>query len=310
MAIFDIAIAMIFAREFLEANIIIGQYRTLIAKSLITEIEKAKAYRTVWLAAGAAAAVAVFINIVLAVVLAILGNKLDNTAAEVIEGVSKIVASICIGQLSLKIPTWLGIYYSKKACDYASITRSTLCFDVAWNIWREIAEIGVFLIPSFLQGDLSAVPLSALVGIAVAFSLGGMIYIISNKLISSKYALAVFMAGLTGLLSVGLFTGGCHEFEEVLGETPDVYELEGDFFSHKKFPGAMAKPFGYSQSPTVLQITCFWIFAALILSAHALKYWLTRKEAGLEEIRGQDACDKAPIGVQSADDAVSAPTAV
>ena len=38
-------------------------------------------------------------------------NELDNRVVEIIEGVSKVVAAVCIVQLSVKIPVWLGIYW-------------------------------------------------------------------------------------------------------------------------------------------------------------------------------------------------------
>lgn len=277
--LFSLPMAIIFAREVLEATIIIGEYRTIIRKAPLEEERKNHSYRVVWMAAGGAAALAVLVISIVAVVLAALGNELDNTAAEVIEGVSKIVAAACIAQLSIKIPEWLGIYCSKKTREIADDTLFTpqrLLFDVAWNIWREIAEIGVFLVPFFLDGELAAMPLSALVGIAVALALGTALYFV-NKKISNKSILAAFMATITGLLAVGLFTGGCHEFEEVTTETPDVWELEGAFWSHKKFPMAVIKPFGYSASPTVLQTVCWWGFAALLGCAHAAKYWLSKR---------------------------------
>jgi len=38
----------------------------------------------------------------------------DARTSDIIEGISKIVAAICILQLSLKLPKWLGVYESKK----------------------------------------------------------------------------------------------------------------------------------------------------------------------------------------------------
>ena len=109
-----------------------------------------------------------------------------------------------------------------------------------------------------------------------------------NTYTAQKAALAATMAVITGWLACGLFTGGMHEFEEVLGETPDVFWMPGckssssptcTFWHHKKFPCALIKPFGYSHSPTVLQMASFWSFVAVLILAHALKWRVASKKA-------------------------------
>lgn len=288
--LFSVPIASIFARELLEACIIIGQYRTLVQRSdEWEEARKSSALKKIWICSGCAAFLAILVNIAVAVPLAVLGNKLDNTAAEVVEGVSKVVAAFCILSLSLKVPKWLSVgpYGRLSTSKTLGLTDRELCFNVAWNIWREIAEIGIFLIPSFLKGDLSALPLSALVGILIGMTLGAIVYI-AMRFTKRKLALAVSMAVITAWLATGLFTGGMHEFEEVWGETPDVFHMPGCessknsscvFFHHKKFPMALVKPFGYSHSPSVLQMASFWSFVALVLFTHAAKYQLANKKA-------------------------------
>jgi high-affinity iron transporter len=216
----------------------------------------------------------------------LLSKQLNEQAIEIIEGVSKIVASICILQLSVKIPVWLGIYWKVSILpwkqkfdtirpDAESISFNEIRFNVAWNIWREVAECGVFLIPFFLGTGAKAIPLSALAGIAVAVVLGLLMYI-ANHRIKSKTWLAVFMSGLTLFLAVGLFVGGCHEFEEVFGETKKVWKIENPFWSHKALPMVVFKPFGYSASRTVLQMVCFWLSLATGLSFHYLKWRATK----------------------------------
>ena len=66
--------------------------------------------REVTKSAAFAALVAILIVVVVAVILGLLATELDDRVVEIIEGVSKIVAAVCILQLSLKIPTWLGLY--------------------------------------------------------------------------------------------------------------------------------------------------------------------------------------------------------
>lgn len=286
--LFNVAVAVIFAREFLEGAIIIGNYRTVIKKNENwSEEKKAEALKIVTRSSLIATFVALLVVLALAIPLSLLGNDLPGETIEIIEGVSKVVAAICIIQLSVKIPVWLGLYWKVsilpwkkkdvKKPDGTDISYNEIRFNVAWNIWREVAECGVFLIPFFLDDKpLSAIPLSALLGIAVALVLGIAIYFANHKM-QNKFWLAFFMSAVTLFLAVGLFTGGCHEFEEVWGETPVVWKIEDDGWSHKKFPMVILKPFGYSSKRTVLQICCFWSSLAIGLGYHYLKYRATQQ---------------------------------
>jgi high-affinity iron transporter len=232
---------------------------------------------------------AVLVVIAVAVPLGVLSKDLDDNVVKVVEGVSKVVATVCILQLSLKIPQWLGIYWKvsilpwknidkkhSKDDEINNLTIREIRFNVAWNIWREVAECGVFLIPFFLGTGAEAIPLSALVGIVIALVLGFGIYIANHRL-ANKFWLAFFMSGLTLFLAVGLAVGGLHEFEEVWGMTKNVYTIENENMSHKEFPMVVFKVFGYSASRSVLQITTFWLTLALGLFLHYLKWSATKK---------------------------------
>jgi high-affinity iron transporter len=307
--LFNVAIATIFAREVLEGAIIIGQYRTVIQKSLQWDDEfKAKALKTVTYSALFATAVAVLVVVAVGIPLGILSQDLDEHTVAIIEGLSKVVAAICILQLSLKMPYWLGLYEKVSLLPKESIrtwcsgsyverteekdvglTLREIRFNVAWNVWREVAECGVFLIPFFLGTGAKAIPLSALVGIAVSLVLGLGIYF-ANTRMNSKFWLAFVMSGLTLMLSVGLFVGGCHEFEEVWGETREVWSIENPNMSSSQLPMVLLKPFGYSSSRTVLQICTFWCWLALGLLCHGIK---DQKTKGIRSRRAQkEAADK------------------
>jgi high-affinity iron transporter len=284
--LFNVAIATIFAREFLEGAIIIGNYRTVIEKNDDWDAETKKtALKNVTYSASIASGVAILVVLALAIPLGVLSKELNEKTIILIEGVSKVVASLCILQLSVKIPVWLGIYWKVsifpwknkeiKKPDKELLTLGEIRFNVAWNIWREVAECGVFLIPFFLGTGAKAIPLSALLGIAVALVLGIGMYIASHRM-KSKFWLAFVMSGLTMFLAIGLFVGGCHEFEEVYGETKNVWTIDNPNMSHKEFPMVMFKPFGYSSSRTVLQITTFWCSLFLGLGYHYLKWSATK----------------------------------
>lgn len=110
MGIFDVAVATIFAREVLEGTIIIGQYRTVIKKCEDYEDEESRneALKAVNQSALLASLVAILIVLAIAIPLGVTSKDLDDRVVEVIEGVSKVVAAICILQLSTKVPKWLG----------------------------------------------------------------------------------------------------------------------------------------------------------------------------------------------------------
>jgi high-affinity iron transporter len=300
--LFNIAIATIFAREILEGALIIGNYRMCIIKNEAEAEEvKKKKLRAVTIAAVCASFVAALVIIGVAIPLGILSNELDVRVSQVVEGVAKVVGAVAVLGLSLKIPTWLGLYkkipllpwkkhlilwcngsYEEKTeKDVVGVTLTEIRFNVAWNIWREVAECGVFLIPFFLQGTLEAIPISAFVGTVISTILGLGIYLANHRL-ENKVWLAAFMSGLMLQLSVGLFTLGCNEFEIVWGMTPTVYEIQGDFWYDKSLPMTILRPFGYSSTRTVLQICCFWIWMAFGLFLHYVK-WRNTKIATLQE---------------------------
>jgi len=291
----DIAIATIFAREILEGCIIISSYRTMIIKTFRDEEKKRLALRAVTMSALWASLVAVIIAAAVCIGLYAASKEFSNYWAEIIEGVSKLVAAYCVLQLSTKIPKWLGIYANKKGDSEDGIQEGldqrSIKFNVAWNLWREVAECGVFLVPYMLGESARSIPVSAVIGTVVGVASGFGTHWASSNL-NDKFWLAFFLCNLTGWLSVGLFMGGCHEFEEVWGMTPYVWKIEGNFWSHKRFPMVMFKPFGYSSKRTVLMFTTFWIWIVLALGAHYYKYQQSEKIRAENERNG-DNKDKA-----------------
>jgi High-affinity Fe2+/Pb2+ permease len=288
-------------------TIIIGQYRTVIQNSeefMKDEGRQKEALKAVNQSALVASVVAIAIVAIVAVTLAVVSKDLDDRVVEIIEGVSKVVAAIAILQLSTKVPKWLGLYASKKV-DYenkvAGLSLKSIKFNVAWNLWREVAECGVFLIPFFLGSGAEAIPLSGVIGILVGLAGGLGVYYASKKM-EDKFWLAFFLSAVTGMLSVGLFVGGCHEFEEVWGETKKVWTIEGDFWNHKRLPMAILKPFGYSSSRTVLQICCFWIWLALLLASHYYKY--QKSQEMINEQKKEMSSEKAPADEEWVDDEI------
>jgi high-affinity iron transporter len=273
-------------------SIIIGEYRTVILRSNWdgSDITQRQALRAVTVSALVAAFVAVIVCAAIAIPLAILSRDFDDKTAKLIEGASKIVAAICLLQLSLKMPKFFGLYYSKSqlkkikngepidaSMESSTLTLRSIRFNVSWNIWREVAECGVFLIPFFLTGEgIVAIPLSAVVGTVVGSAICLLIYY-ANKHFKSRVGLTIFTVSIFLLLSTGLFSGGCHKFEMVYGYTTVVWTLEGDFWSVDRLPMTIFKPFGYSDTRTVLQMVTFWAWLFFGLLLHYLKYKRCRK---------------------------------
>jgi len=308
MTLFDFAVTTIFAREFLEGAIIIGEYRTIVLqqrpqsnneeeeapadleenvadgdelessnekKRNLTEDQREK-LRLIWISALVATALALVVIAAIAIPLAILSSNFDNSTSKIIEGVSKIVAGICLLQLSLKIPKFLGLYLSckpKKEGQEEGLSLREIKFNVTWNIWREVAECGVFLIPFFLSGEnLNSIPLSAVIGSVVGLAIGLGIYYANQTLKHNKLWLAIFAVLLLVFLSAGLLTGGVHNLEVELGSTKTVWELEGSFWDVNRLPMTVLKPFGYNDSRTVLEICVYWGWLCLSALLHYRKY--------------------------------------
>jgi high-affinity iron transporter len=305
----NFAVVTIFAREVLEGGIIIGEYRTVILRSKWDEnsqMTQQEALRTVTLAALVAAAVAVVVCAAIAIPLAVLSKDFNAKTAMVIEGVSKIVAAVCILGLSLKMPKLFGLYYSKSQVQLKKsgatddeeshgLTKQSIRFNVAWNIWREVAECGVFLIPFFLTGEgIKAIPLSAVVGSVT----GGIVCVgiyIANQRMKSTVGLTIFTVSLLIILSTGLFSGGCNKFEMAYGYTTVVWQLQDDFWSVDRLPMTIFKPFGYSDTRTVVQIITFWVWLFFSLILHYRKYKQCRKPSGGDSsVTKNDNCDDVP----------------
>ena len=284
-------LATIFAREILEGCIIIGNYRTCIFKSkdFQEEDKRNAALRAVTMSALWASLAAVVLAASVTIGLYFAGKEFNNYTAEIIEGVSKVVAAVCVLQLSGKVPKWLGLYANKKDDDgdvMEGLDQKSIKFNVAWNLWREVAECGVFLIPYMLGDSARSIPVSAVIGTVVGLGGGYGTYWASNNM-DQPWKVALFLVNLTGWLSVGLFMGGLHEFEEVWGMTPYIWKIGGRFWSHKEFPMVMFKVFGYTHKRTVLQFCSFWFWVILSFGYHYWKF-LQSETLRSEKMKAKD----------------------
>ncbi len=143
-------------------------------------------------------------------------------------------------------------------------------FDIFWNIFRETAEIGVFILPFALAGEGVAIPLSALAGVGLAGVASLSLFLSERFCKCQNDCLPYTYVTLTALLASALFSGACHEFEEVLGETPEIFDIQDTGWSHKELPMALLAPLGYSSSPSILETTSFWAFSGALVGSHFL----------------------------------------
>ena len=285
---FNVVITTIFAREFLEGAVIILNYRIAIknTEQWDSTIQQ-RALREVTKSAIFAVIAAFLIVGAVAVILNILSKHLNEHVISILMGISGLVAAISMLQLSLKIPQWLGFYEKvsifpcnhrtmeehERPQEVSAIIRE-IRFTVGWNIWREIVECLLFLIPFFLTGAALAVPLSAFCGILIALLLGGAMYMALQS-VRSKFYLSLFMTLLTGIFSIALFTGSMHDFELVAGQTQTVYIIRSPVLSTDSLPMALFEPFGYSTEYTILMVLSMVSWLLLVSILHLLKYRAT-----------------------------------
>ena len=81
--------------------------------------------------------------------------------------------------------------------------------------------------------------------------------------------------------------------------TKNVYnyrDAAGGFFSEKKLPMAMVKPFGYSAKRSVLQIASFWTFLCFGCVLHFWKWLSTKKIREAQELAEQEKAEAAETG--------------
>jgi hypothetical protein len=348
----DFAVVTVFAREFLEGSIIVSQYRALIElegfSSLPPGVRAQDALRTVTLSALLATALALLVLALVAIPLAVLSQSFDPTTAEIIEGASKMVASVSLLILSLKIPKYLGFHCrrqrlvnSRKRTKRSRRRRTSLVvnsgvpnpeddarageirssgavseenvegsaegmdqdhrvreevqerneeggvrpvltlreirFNVAWNLWREVAECGVFLIPFFLTGNgTAAIPLSTVIGGFIGICGGCILYAANRYYRRNRAGLCVVTTSLIALFSAGLFSAACHIFEEQFGSTRQVWRISGGFWDADALPMTLLTPFGYNDSRTVLEICSYWLWLGLAGLLHYRLYRVSR----------------------------------
>ena len=71
--------------------------------------------------------------------------------------------------------------------------------------------------------------------------------------------------------------------------TKQVWSIDGDLWSTDRLPMTILKPFGYTDTRSVLQIVCFWTWLVLGIGLHCYKYKQSKRlrlEQSLEQDEG------------------------
>ena len=129
--------------EFFEGSIIVGQYRTILFRSPEWAERREEGLRCINMSAALAVLCALAIIMAVSIPMGILSKELDPMVGKIMEGCSKFVAAFFILKLSLKIPTWLGIYRQRKEKNLG-LTLKEIRFNV----------VSVFLMSNSLSGCL------------------------------------------------------------------------------------------------------------------------------------------------------------
>ena len=254
-------------REGLEAALIIGIVLGALAKIRRNDLSLA-----VWL--GTLSAVG--ISILTAVLLTSFGMSLEETAEQIFEGVTMLIAA--------GILTWMIFWMSKQARflkseleagvnKAAASTGKRAVFWLAFiAVVREGVELALFITAAFFAGEQSQLMTNiiqtlagTILGLGTATLLGWTLFATTVRLDLRRFF------QVTGLLLIlfaaGLVAHGIHEFNEV-GWIPAVVEPVWDVNSiidETSLGGQLLKTlFGYNGNPSLTEMTSYFVYLAVV----------------------------------------------
>jgi len=254
-------------REGLEAALIIG-----IVLGALAKIRRNDLALAVWL--GTLSAVG--ISILTAVLLTSFGMSLEETAEQIFEGVTMLIAA--------GILTWMIFWMSKQARflkseleagvnKAAASTGKRAVFWLAFiAVVREGVELALFITAAFFAGDQSQLMTNiiqtlagTILGLGTAALLGWTLFATTVRLDLRRFF------QVTGLLLIlfaaGLVAHGVHEFNEV-GWIPAVVEHIWDVNSiidETSLGGQLLKTlFGYNGNPSLTEMIAYFVYLAVV----------------------------------------------
>jgi len=254
-------------REGLEAALIIG-----IVLGALAKIRRNDLALAVWL--GTLSAVG--ISILTALLLTSFGMSLEETAEQIFEGVTMLIAA--------GILTWMIFWMSKQARflkseleagvnKAAASTGKRAVFWLAFiAVVREGVELALFITAAFFAGDQSQLMTNiiqtlagTILGLGTAALLGWTLFATTVRLDLRRFF------QVTGLLLIlfaaGLVAHGVHEFNEV-GWIPAVVEHIWDVNSiidETSLGGQLLKTlFGYNGNPSLTEMISYFVYLAVV----------------------------------------------
>jgi high-affinity iron transporter len=258
-------------REGLEASLIVG-----IVLAYLSKTENERYFRIIWLgtaaavAASAATGAALFFTI----------GELEGKAEQIFEGAAMLLA--------VAVLTWMIFWMRRQAATIKRDLEARLASAIAagsaiglasvvfFAVLREGTETALFL---FAIGESStplATGIGAVVGLAIAISLGMAIFMSSRRMNLRQFFtvtglfLIVFAAGLLG--------HAVHEFQEagLLPETIEhLWNTNSIVSENSHFGKFLTALFGYNGDPSALEVGIWFAYlvAALAFFLRPLVSW-------------------------------------
>lgn len=246
-------------REGIEAALIIG-----ILLGAVRQVKRPALVPAIWV--GTLSAVA--LSILGAVLLTLLGLKLEGAAEAIFEGFTMLTAAALL--------TWMIFWMSGhsrtlKSALEADIQRAShfgrrAVFLVAFiAVLREGIELALFLTASaFVAGSFQTL-LGAVLGLGTAVLLGWSLFASTIRLDLRRFFQVT--SALLVLFAAGLFAHGVHEFIEV-GWLPAIVENVWDIsfiLSKESLAGQlMSALFGYNPSPDLTEVIAYLAYFVAI----------------------------------------------
>jgi len=254
-------------REGLEAALIIG-----IVLGAVTKIRRNDLAPAVWLGTLSA----VIISILTAVILTSFGMSLEETAEQIFEGVTMLIAA--------GILTWM-IFWMRKQARFlkseleagvnkaAASTGKRAMFWLAFvAVVREGVELALFITAAFFAGDQSQVTSNiiqtlagTILGLGTAALLGWTLFATTVRLDLRRFFQVTGI--LLILFAAGLVAHGVHEFNEV-GWIPAVVEHIWDVNSiidETSLGGQLLKTlFGYNGNPSLTEMMAYFAYLIVV----------------------------------------------
>jgi len=254
-------------REGLEAALIIG-----IVLGAVSKIRRNDLAPAVWLGTLSA----VIVSILTAVILTSFGMSLEETAEQIFEGITMLIAA--------GILTWMIFWMSKQARflkseleagvnKAAASTGKRAMFWLAFiAVVREGVELAFFITAAFFAGDQSQVTSNiiqtlagTILGLGTAALLGWTLFATTVRLDLRRFFQVTGI--LLILFAAGLVAHGVHEFNEI-GWIPAVIEHVWDMnvvLDENSLAGQLLKTlFGYNGNPSLTEIFAYFAYLAVV----------------------------------------------